>query len=81
MQRVEGGWGASPAARPERETRGAPRYDRAAGFVHGFFVAARRSSERSVPTFCTLLRKIQYFYVVHVYGASTLALIYLLATR
>ena len=27
-----------------------------------------------------LLRRILYFYVVHVYGASTLALIYLLAT-
>ena len=80
MQRVEGGWGGRSAARPERE-RGAPRYDRAAGFVKGFFVAARRSSERSVPTFCTVLRKIRYFYVVHVYGASTLALIYLLATR
>ena len=32
--------GGRSAARPERETRGAPRYDRAAGFVHGFFVAA-----------------------------------------
>ena len=76
MLRVEGGWGRRSAARPERE-RGTSRWGGRIFPWFFLFVAVTRA----ILTYPNkVLRKIQYFYVVLVYGASTPALIYPLAS-
>jgi hypothetical protein len=74
--RVKGGWGRRSAARPEGE-RGTPRWGGRICTWFFLFVAVTRVI---LPYPNKVLCKIQYFYVVLVYGASTPALIYPLAS-